>query len=181
MLRAQLWHQPEEGKPVSPQIATCLKHLGWVVAKSRVVPAAVGVPSDLKAVETVDPDARTLMIRVKTKCIAALAHEPPKRFLEIDKTMIIINGDLFQHLAPETMCPTWLFDEMAGADTSNVIPNLYEFLNMENERWRNEDSEAPRITNILCIPIFNWSRKPKPAVDPMVFDVRWLRIVASDT
>ena len=76
---------------------------------------------------------------MKTTRIAALANEPPKRFLEIDKTLIIINGDLFEHLAPETMCPPWLFDEMAGTDTlicgsQTVIHNLYEFLDMENER-----------------------------------------------
>ena len=177
MMRAHLWHQPEKCKPVSPRIATIRKHLGSEVAKSRVVPIAVGVPGDFKTVEMVDPDATTRMIGVNTTQIAALVNEPPKRYWEIDKTMIIINGDLFEHLAPKTTCPTWLFEKMAGADTlicgsQTVIENLYEFLDMENERRRNEDFQAPRITNMLCIPIFNWPTKPKPAGDPMVFDVR---------
>ena len=117
MLHAQLWHQPEKGKPVSPQNATLRKHLGSEVAKSRVVPAAVGVPGDFKTVEMVDPDATTRMIRVRKIRIAARGNEPPKRFWEIDNTMFIINGDPFEHLASETMCPTWLYDKMAGADT----------------------------------------------------------------
>ena len=51
---------------------------------------------------------------------------------------------------------------------------------MENERRRNEDFHAPRIANMLRIPTFKWPTKPKPAWDPMVFDIRWLLIVASD-
>ena len=117
MLRAHLWQQPEKGKHVPPQIASVRKLLGSPIAKSRVVPAAAGVPGDFKTVEMVDPDARNQMIRVKTSRITALENLPPKRFQEIDKTLLIVNGHLFEHLAPATMCPTWLFDEMARADT----------------------------------------------------------------
>ena len=46
----------------------------------------------------------------KATRIAALAHDPPRRFIEIDKNLIVINGDIFEHLAPEMMCPAWLYD-----------------------------------------------------------------------
>ena len=51
---------------------------------------------------------------------------------------------------------------------------------MGNARRRNEDSEAPRVTRMLRIPIFKWPPKSKPAGNPTVFDVRWLLIVASE-
>ena len=78
MLRAQQWQQPEKGKGISTQIATVRKHLGSPVAKSRVLPAGVGVPGDFKTVEMVDTDAKNRTIRVKTTRIAAVAIEPPK-------------------------------------------------------------------------------------------------------
>ena len=53
-----------------------------------------------------------------------------------------------------------------------MVHNLYEFLDMEKERHRNEDSEAPRITSMLCIPIFHWPAQTKPAGDTTVFDAR---------
>ena len=56
-------------------------------------------------------------ITIKATRIAALVNEPPKRFLEIGKNLNVINGDIFEHLAPETMWPTWVYDEMACADT----------------------------------------------------------------
>ena len=120
---------------------------------------------------------------MKTTLIAALVNGLPKPFLEIDKTLIIVNGDLFQQLAPRTMWPTWHFEEMTSAHTlicgsEAVIYNLYEFLHMQNERRRNKDSEAPRITCMWRILIFNWPTKPKSAGAPMVFDVRLLLIVA---
>ena len=82
-----------------------------------MVPAAVRVPADFKTVEMLDPDARNQNIIVQTTHIVALANEPLERFLENDKTLIIINGDLLEQIASETNCPTWLFDETAGADT----------------------------------------------------------------
>ena len=55
--------------------------------------------------------------------------EPLKPFLEIDKNLIVINGDIFEYLVPETMCPAWLFEEMARADTlisgsQTVVDNM---------------------------------------------------------
>ena len=112
-MRSPLWHQAEKGKPVSPQIANVLRLLDTEFAKSRVLPAAVGNTDDFKTVEQQDPEAKNQIIKAKATRIAALVNEPPKRFLEIDKTLIIINGDILDHLAPETMCLTWLHDEMA--------------------------------------------------------------------
>ena len=186
MLRAQLWHQPEKGNPVSPQIANVRRLLGSEMAKSRVLPAAAGVTGDFKTVEQVDPDATSQIIKVKTTLIASLVNEPPKRFLEIDKTMIVINGDIFEHLAPETMCPTWLYNEMARTDTlicgsQTGVDNMYEVLDTETERRLNDDFHTPRIGNMLRIPIFSWPTKSKPAGDPTAFNVRWLLIVGPDT
>ena len=115
MLRAPLWQFAEKGKPISPQILNVQRLLGTEVAKSRVVPAAAGVTGDFKTVELQDPMLASQIITVKATRIAALVNEPPKRFTEIDKNLIVINGDLFEHLAPETMCPTWRYEEMARA------------------------------------------------------------------
>ena len=113
-------------------------------------------------------------------------HEPPKRFLEINKKLIIINGDIFEHLAPETMCPTWLYEEMAQVDTlicgsQTVVDNMYEALDPETERRPNDDFNAPRIGNMFRIPIFSRPTKAKPAGDPTLFDVRWLLISSPDS
>ena len=83
------------------------------------------------------------------------------------------------------MCITALSDEITGTLTlicgsKTVIHNLFEFLDMENERHRNEGFQAPHVNNTLRIPIFNWPTNPKPARDPVVFDLRWLLIVALD-
>ena len=185
LLRAPPWHQTEKGKPVSPQIANVRRLLGTEVAKSRVVPAAAGVTGDFKTVEQQDPLATNQIITVKATRIVALVNEPPKRFLEIDKTLIFINGDIFEQLAPETVCPTWLYEEMARTDTlicgsQTVVDNMYESLDTETERRLNDDFNAPHIGNMLRIPIFSWPTKAKPAGDPTVFNVRWLLIASPD-
>ena len=82
-----------------------------------MVPAAGGFTGDFKTVEQQDLIATNRIIRVKATQIAALLSEPPKQLLEIHKALIIINGDLFQQLAPEMMCATWLYDEMVRTDT----------------------------------------------------------------
>ena len=87
-------------------------------------------------------------------------NEPPKRFLEIDKNLIVINGVIFEHLAPEAMFPTWLYEEMARAGTlicgsQTVVGNLYEVLDTETKRRLNDDFNAPRIGNMLRFPIFS--------------------------
>ena len=46
------------------------------------------------------------IITIQATRIAALVNETPKRLLEIHKNLIPINGDIFEHLPPETMCPT---------------------------------------------------------------------------
>ena len=106
MLRAPLWLVSQKGKPVSPQILNAQRLMGTEAAKSRVVSAAAGVTSDFKTVEQHDPMLESQIITIKGTRIAALLNEPPKRFLDIDKNVIGINGDIFEHLAPETMCPT---------------------------------------------------------------------------
>ena len=155
MLRAWLWQHLEKRKPLNAQIAAVRKHFGSDFAKSRVLPAAVGVRGEWEMVEIANPDARNQIIRVKATPITALPNECPKQFSEINKTLMIVNGDLFKHLAPETMCPTWLFDYMTRANilicgSRTVIMNLYKFLRMENDRRENEDSEAPRIFRMLA-------------------------------
>ena len=112
-----------------------------------------------------------------------MTHGPPKRFMEIDKNLIIINGDIFEHLAPDTMCPAWLYEEMARADTlfcgsKTVVDNMFNVLETETERRLNDDFNALRIGHMLLIPIFSCPVKPKPAGDPTTFDVRWLLIAS---
>ena len=113
-------------------------------------------------------------------------NKPPKRFLEIDKNLIVINGDIFEHVAPETMCPTWLYEETARADTlicgcQTVVDNMYEVLDTETERRLNDDFNAPRIGRLLCTSILGWPTKAKPAGDPTLFNVRWLLISSPDS
>ena len=117
LLRAPLWHQAEKGKPISPQISNVRRLSGAGVAKSRVLPAAAGVTGEFKRVEKQDPLAADQIFTVEATRIAALVNEPRKRFLEIDKTLIIIIGNIFEHPGPDTMCPSWLYEEMARADT----------------------------------------------------------------
>ena len=117
MLRARLWQEAEKGKRVSPQILNVRRLFGTEVAKCRVLPAAVGITGDFKTVEQQDPMLTSHIITVEATPIAGLVNEPPKRFLEIDRTLIVINGDIFEHHAPKAMCPTSLYEEMVRADT----------------------------------------------------------------
>ena len=136
MTRAPLWQLAEKGKPVALKILNVQKLLGQEVTKSRVVPPAAGVTGDFKTVEQQDPLLASQTITIKATRIAALAHEPPKRFMEIDKNLIVIKGDIFEHLAPETMCPAGLYEKMARADTLicgslTVVDNMYDVLETE--------------------------------------------------
>ena len=70
-----------------------------------MVPAAAGVTGDFKTVEQHDPLLASQTITIKATPIAALVNESPKRLLEIDKNLIVINGNIFEHLDRETMCP----------------------------------------------------------------------------
>ena len=84
------------------------------------------------------------------------------------------------------MCPAWLYEEMARADTlicgsKTVVDNMFNVLETETERRLKDDFNAPRIGNMLLIPIFSWPVKPKPAGDPTTFDVRWLLISSPDS
>ena len=179
IIRAPLWQVAEKGKSVALKIFNVQKLLGQELTKSRVVPPAAGDTSDFKTVEQQDPLLASQTIKIKATRIAALAHDPPKRFMEIDKNLIVIIGDIFEHLAPETMCPAWLYEEMARADTficgsQTVVDNMYDVLETETERRFNHDFNAPRIGNMLRIPILRLPIKPKPAGNPTLFDARWL-------
>ena len=104
-----------------------------------MVPPPAGVTGDFKTVEQQDPSLSSQTITVEATRIAALNHEPLKRFMEIDKNLIIIKGDIFEDLAPETMCPAWLYEEMARADTlicgsKTVAENMFNVLETETER-----------------------------------------------
>ena len=106
--------------------------------------------------------------------------------MKIDKTISVINADIFEHLAPETMCPTWLYEEMACADTlicgsQTIFDNMYDVLDMGTERRLNDDLNAPHIGNMLRISIFSWATKAKLAGDSMLFNVRWLLIASPDS
>ena len=186
MNRAPLWQVAEKGKPASLKILNVQQLLGQDPTRSRVVPPAAGVTGDFKTVEQQDPLLASQTITIKATRIAALAHDPPRRFIEIDKNLIVINGDIFEHLAPEMMCPAWLYEEMARADTlicgsQTVVDNMFDVLETETERRLNDDFNAPRMANMLRVPIFSWPVKPKPAGDPTTFDVCWLLISAPDS
>ena len=104
----------------------------------------------------------------------------------MDRNLIVINGDIFEHLAPEMMCPAWLYEEMSRADTlicgsQTVVDNMFDVLETETDRRLNDDFNAPRMANMLRVPIFSWPVKPKPAGDPTTFDVRWLLISSPDS
>ena len=180
MIRAPLWQVAEKGKPASLKILNVQKLPGQEPTRSRVVPPPAGVTGDFKTVEQQDPSLSSQTITVKATRIAA------RRFIDIDKNLTVINGDIFEHLAPETMCPAWLYEEMARADTllcgpETVFDNMFNVLETETERRLNDDFNAPRIGNMLLIPIFSWPVKPKPAGDPTTFDVRWLLISSPDS
>ena len=90
------------------------------------------------------------------------------------------------HLDPEMMCPAWLYEEMARADTlicgsQTVVDNMFDVLETETDRRLNDDFNEPRMANMLRVPIFSWPVKPKPAGDPTTFDVRWLLISSPDS
>ena len=151
-----------------------------------MVPPAAGVTGDFKIVEQQDPLLSSQTITIKATRIAALAHDPPGRFIEIDKNLIDINGDIFGHLAPEMMCPAWLYEGMARADTlvcgcQTVVDNMFDVLETETDRRLNDDFNAPRMANMLRVPIFSWQVKPKPAGDPTTCDGRWLLIPSANS
>ena len=186
MICAPLWQVAEKGKPASLKILNVQKLLGQEPTKSRVVPPAAGVTGDFKTVEQQDPFLASQTITIKATGIAALAHDPPKRFMEMNKNLIVINGAIFEHLAPEMMCPARLYEEMARADTlicgsQTVVDDMYDVLETETERRLNDDFNAPRMANMFRVPIFSWPIKPKPAGDPTTFDVCWLLISSPDS
>ena len=90
MIRAPLWQVAEKGKPASVKILNVQKLLGQEPTKSRVVPPAAGVTGDFKTVEQQDPLLSIQTITIKATRIAALAHDSPRRFIEIDKNLIVI-------------------------------------------------------------------------------------------
>ena len=72
---------------------------------------------------------------------------------------------------------------MARADTlicgsQPVVDNMFNVLETEPYRRLNDDFNAPRMANMVHVPIFSWPVKPKPAEDPTTFDVRWLLILS---
>ena len=186
MIRAPLWQVAEKGKPASLKILNVQILLGQEPTKRRVVPPAAGVTGDFKTVEQQDPLLSSQTVTIKATQIAALAHDPPRRFIEIDKNLIVINGDIFEHLALEMMCPAWLYEEMARADTiscgsQTVVDNMFDVLETETDRRLNDYFNAQRMANMLRVPILSWSVKRKPAGDPTTFDVRWLLISSPDS
>ena len=186
MIRAPLWQVAEKCKPASLKILNVQKLLGQEPTKSRVVPQAAGVTGDFKTVEQQDPLLSSQTITIKAARIAGLAQDPPRRLFEIEKNLIVINGDIFEHLAPEMMCPAWLYEAMARANTlicgsQTVVDNMFDVLETETDRRLNDDFNAARRANMLRVPIFSWPVKRKPAGDPTTFDVRWLLILSPDS
>ena len=75
---------------------------------------------------------------------------------------------------------------MASADTlicgsQTVVDNMFNVLETETDRRLKDAFNAPRMANMLRVPIFSWSVKPKPAGDLITFDVRWLLISSPDS
>ena len=108
-------------------------------------------------------------VTIKATGIAALVNEPPKRFLEIDKKLIVVNGDIFEHLGAEMICPTWLYEGKARADTlirgsQTVVDNMYDVLDTETQQppsgWT---SARPEGTPPL---LATNSRRPDARVSP---------------
>ena len=85
MIRAPLWQVAEKGKPASLKILNVQKLLGQEPTRSRVVPPPAGVTGDFNTVEQQDPSLSSQTITVKATRIAAMTHDPPERFMEIDK------------------------------------------------------------------------------------------------
>ena len=186
IIRPPLWQVAEKGKPASLKILNVQKFLGQEPTRSRVVPPAAGVTGDSKTVEQQDPLGSSQTITIKATRIAALANDPPRRFIEIDKKLIVINSHIFEHLAPEMMCPAWLYEEMPRADTlicspQTVVDNMFNVLETETNRRLNDDFNAPRMANMLRVPIFSWPVKRKAAGDPTTIDVRWLLTSSPDS
>ena len=158
MICAPLWQVAEKGKPASLKILNVQKVLGQEPTKSRGVPPAAGVTGDFKTVQQQDPLLSSQTITVKATRIAALAHDSPRRVIEIDKNLIVINGDIFEHLAPEMMCRAWLYEEMARANTlicgsQSFVDNMFDVLETETDRRLNDDFNAPRMANMLRDPV----------------------------
>ena len=115
------------------------------------------------------------------RCFNRRGHEPPKRFMDINKNLIVINGNIFEHLAPETMRPAWLYEEMALDDillsgSQTGVDNMYDVLETETERRLNDDFNAPRMANMLRI--YSVSVMPCVPHSPLVRDPRlWGHIV----
>ena len=153
MIRAPLWQVAEKGKSASLKILNVQKLLGQEPTKSRVVAPAAGFTAHFKTVEQHDPLLSSQTITIKATQIAALAHDPPRRFIGIDKNLIAINGDTFEHLAPEMMCPAWLYEEMARADTlicgsQTVVDIMFDVLETKTDRRLNDDFNAPCMANM---------------------------------
>ena len=80
----------------------------------------------------------------------------------------------------------YLHEERARADTlicgsRTVVDNMYHVLETETERHLNDVFNAPRMANMLRVPIFIWPIKRKPAGAPTLFDVCWLLISSPDS
>ena len=179
MIRALLWQVAQKGKPASLKILNVQKLLGQEPTKSRVVFPAAGL-----LVTSRRWNSRIHYWQVKLSQLRRpeMQHWPaiPRGcFFEIDKNLIVINGDIFEHLAPEMMCPAWLYEEMVRVDTlicgsQTVVDNMFDVRETETERCLNDDFNAPHMANMLRVPIFSWPVKPKAAGDPTTFDICWL-------
>ena len=128
-------------------------------------PAAAGLTGDFKTAEQQDPMLTSQVITVEAIRIAALVNEPPKRFLDIDKTLIVVNGEIFEHLAPEATYLTWPYEEMARADTlicgsQTVVDNMYEILDTEKERRLNDDLTHRALATCCVFPFLVGQPKP---------------------
>ena len=186
MIRAPLWQVAEKGKHVSMKILNVQRLLGTEVTKSRVVPQLLALLVTSRQWNSRIPYRQVKLSQLRRPELQLSPKKNPKRFMEIDKNLILINGHIFEHLAPDTMCAAWLYEEMARADTllcgsQNVVDNMYDVLETETERRLNDDFNAPRMANMLRIPIFSWPTKPKPAGDPTLFDVCGLLISSPDS
>ena len=122
----------------------------------------------------------TKLLQKRIECLEAAPRTGPLHVvLWEDNSMLPTGCSLFLLREPSRIdvshvCRWRLLVCICGSQT--VVDNMFDVLETETERRLNEDFNAPRMANMLRVPIFSWPVKPKPPGDPTTFDFCWLLI-----